>query len=237
MKKEYLMNCEKTVRKFLAGMIILFTPILANPQQVSFSPVSPPGLDAAVAGISQDDNGFIWLVTNGNGLYKYDGTGFINYTYEENKPNSVVSNRLECICSATDGTIWIGSFENGLDRFDPETETFTHYNHNLSDSFTIRCDSIRAIMESKDGIIWIGTTGGLDYFDPSTANFYHVNEKSRVGTSLNQGQIRVLYEDKTGVIWIGCGSPFPQDYGDKLSEKIPGGLYKYDRNTGKITQF
>jgi signal transduction histidine kinase/ligand-binding sensor domain-containing protein len=237
MKKKYLMNYKKNVRKFLAGLIIIFTPILASTQQVSFSPISLLGLDAFVSGITQDNNGFLWFSTNSNGIYKYNGTEYINYTNEENNFNFISSNRVECIHSGTDGKIWIGSFENGLDCFDPETETFTHYTHKKTDSFTIRSNSIRAIMESKDGILWIGTADGLDYFDPSNQKFYHVNEESPAGIALNQAQIRVFYEDKTGAIWIGCGSPFTQDYSDELSGKNLGGLYKYDRNTGKITQY
>jgi signal transduction histidine kinase/ligand-binding sensor domain-containing protein len=237
MKKQYLMNYEKNVRKFLAGVIIIFTPILASTQQVSFSPISLPGLDGSVLGITQDNNGFLWFATNGNGIYKYNGTEYINYTNEENNLNFISSNRVECIHSGTDGKIWIGTFDNGLDCFDPETETFTHYTHKIADSFTIRSNSIRAIMESKDGILWIGTADGLDYFDPANQKFYHVNVESPAGTALNQAQIRILYEDKTGAIWIGCGSPFPSDYSDELSGKNLGGLYKYDRNTGKITQY
>jgi len=216
--------------------------LLAAPcksREVSFEPGSIPNLppETVISGMCQDNNGFVWFATNTSGLYKYDGSQLINYSVDENNPTSIISNRMECICAGKDGDIWIGSFENGLDRFDPETETFTHYQHDNADSSSIRSDSIRAIIESEDGILWIGTANGLDSFDPKTEKFTHYNGESPVWTDLNKSQIRVIYEDKAGSIWIGGGSPFFADYNNNFTEEIPGGLYKLDRKTGQIKQY
>ena len=239
-KKFLLIKTVKTIR-LLGGFMLLFVSLLGMSQQVSFTPATLPGFDAniSIVGMCQDNNGFIWIATNGNGLYSYDGIRVKAYLSNENNPNSLIANKLECVFADSDGNIWIGSFEDGLDRFDPETETFTHYRHNPSDLSTIRCDSVRAIIQSHDGILWIGTTTGLDSFDPATGKFIHIDDHSAATSDLNSGQVRALYEDKAGVIWIGCGSPFPGDYANNLNitKSIPGGLFKLDRTTGKLTEY
>ncbi|HUZ59916.1 MAG TPA: two-component regulator propeller domain-containing protein [Hanamia sp.] len=238
MENKYVQNTRRiNLKSLLLGLILLCATLPGKSQQVSITPVPLPSVPlTGIAGMCQDNNGFIWLATFSNGLYKYDGTLVKSYLSNGNNPNSICSDVLESICADKDGNIWIGSFENGLDRFDPETETFTHYRHSKSDSSTIRSDSIRAIIQSHDGILWIGTANGLDSFDPASGKFTHINDPSEAGLALNRNQIRALYEDKAGTIWIGCGSPFPIDYGN-YTNSVPGGLYKLDRATGKITQY
>ncbi len=205
---------QKYIKKNLSGIVLgVFLLLVYAPcqsQQVSFTPGSIPNLPTGTvfAEMCQDNNGFIWLASNSNGLYKYDGTELTSFTADESNPNTITSNRMECITTAISGNIWIGSFENGLDCFNPETETFTHYRHNKADDSTICSDSIRAIIESRDGILWIGTTKGLNSFDPSTGIFKHIEDTSEAGLALKQNQVRTLYEDKNGTIWIGCGIPF-----------------------------
>ncbi len=237
MVKEYF---KKKLSGVVAGLVLLLVYAPCQSQQASIIPGYIPDLPTGtIVEMCQDDNGFIWLASNSNGLYKYDGTELTSFTADESNPNTIVSNRMECITTGISGNIWIGSFENGLDRFDPGTETFTHYQHINADYSTICSDSIRAIIESRDGIIWIGTTKGLDSFDPVTGIFTHMEDTSEAGVALKQNQIRTLYEDKNGTIWIGCGSPFFADYENygNYVNSVPGGLYKLDRKTGKITQY
>ncbi len=239
MIKKYLQSYSVKLPGVMAGLMLLFAPLQGRGRQVSIKPVPLPGINlnigASITSMCQDKNGFIWLATNGNGIYKYDGRSLIRFTAEGNNPNSLVSNYIECVYAGMNGYIWIGSYGNELERLDPETGTFTRFQHQNNNSSTVRSNSIRTIIESHDGILWIGTASGLDKYNPTTGKFTHVSNRSQAGADLNRSQVRVLYEDKNGVIWIGCGSPFPSDYANP--ETKPGGLYKLDRNTGKITQY
>ena len=237
MENKYVQNTSINLKGLILGVIFLCVALPGKSQQISITPVPLPSVPSStIGGMCQDNNGFIWLATLSKGLYKYDGTHVKTYLPDDNNPNSISSNVLECICADRKGNIWIGNFENGLDRFDPETETFTHYRHSSKDLTTIRSDSIRAIIESNDGILWIGTASGLDSFDPVTEKFTHINNQTEAGLDLNRNQIRVLYEDKNGTIWIGCGSPFMADY-TNYRQTTGGGLYKLNRATGKIMQY
>jgi CheY-like chemotaxis protein len=65
------------------------------------------------------------------------------------------------------GSLWIGTV-SGLDRFDPETETFTHYlnspnQSNLQGGNIVA--SVYSIYEDPQGQFWIGTGKGLGKID------------------------------------------------------------------------
>ena len=54
-----------------------------------------------------------------------------------------------------------------------------------------------AFLETRDGAIWIGTTGGLARFDGERFTAFTKND------GLKGEFIRSLYEDSEGTIWIG----------------------------------
>ena len=221
--------------KSLLCYALLLLPLFSISQQVSITPAHFPGDQTIsnIVGLTQDINGFIWIADANNGLFKYDGNHLTSYKPDANNLNSISASRLECVYADTKGNIWTGSFQNGLERFDPETETFTHFQHSNSDPSSIRSDSVRAILEDNDGILWVGTANGLDRLEIKTGKFTHIDNKSEDGLTLSREHVRTLYKDKEGTIWIGCGSPFTADDPDSSL----GGLYKLDQGTGKITRY
>jgi transcriptional regulator with PAS, ATPase and Fis domain/ligand-binding sensor domain-containing protein len=60
-------------------------------------------------------------------------------------------------------------------------------------------NSIQALLQTRDGYLWIGTDGGLVQFDGVTfATFNLLNTPA-----LQSDRIRALYEDEDGTLWIG----------------------------------
>ena len=53
----------------------------------------------------QDKVGNLWFGTTGEGLYKYNGESFIQYT----SADGLNSNHIWCILEDTSGKIWIGT--------------------------------------------------------------------------------------------------------------------------------
>ncbi|MEP7318373.1 MAG: two-component regulator propeller domain-containing protein, partial [Panacibacter sp.] len=115
----------------LLGLGLLLLSIPGKSQQVSITsiPISVDRSFTNIVGMCQDNKGFLWLADNYNGLLRYDGSNLISYKSNPHNPNSLISDNLECLYAGSKGNIWIGSFQNGLDRLDPETEVFTHFQH------------------------------------------------------------------------------------------------------------
>jgi ligand-binding sensor domain-containing protein len=219
--------------KFVFFFILATIPFLCKGQEVKITPIHYP-LDqflTNIVGMCQDEEGFIWLADNYNGLIKYDGNSKKYYKTDPTNSNSLFSNRLETICAGRGGIIWIGSAQNGLDRFDPGSETFTHYQHDTNGSSTLDDDQISALLEDGEGTLWVGTGKGLDTLNQKTGEFVPVEDNSPSGILLQSANVRVIYEDRTGTIWIGAGNPFIQ------KDDPSSGLYRFEKESGLITHY
>ncbi len=80
----------------------------------------------------QDNDGFLWIGTEGGGIFRYDGYDLKNYGAGPGLlSNGHVWRILED--SQNPNVFWIGT-SGGLNRFDKETETFTYFEHSPDDS-------------------------------------------------------------------------------------------------------
>ncbi len=214
----------------VVSLALSFSPTHAQQLEITSVPFQYRDNPSSINGMAQDNNGYIWMVDISNGVFKYDGTSLIQYESISGNTNSLTSNRLECIAVDENGIIWIGSFDQGLNRFDPETEIFTHFRHNADDDRSIRSDAIRTLAIDSSGMIWIGTLSGVDKLDPKTGIFTHQHTNDPDEELLGKEHIRAMYFDKSGVLWIGSSSPF-------AGEATAGGLFKFDIAAGQIIRY
>lgn len=108
--------------------------------------------------ILQDRDGFLWIGTNGAGLFRYDG--YELKAYKPGGPNALSSPYVYALYEDRDGTLWIGTGGNGLARYDKETDTFTYYQHDPQNPQSISSDSIefshiQIIQEDPDERLWV----------------------------------------------------------------------------------
>ncbi len=220
---------------FLSALLILF--LLGEKkvfsQNVIFNRVSPPkGASwGIIVGITQDPQGYLWVASAFNGVFKYDGYQITHYLKDTLSQNSISANRVECIYADRNGIIWIGTFA-GLDRFDPVTNTFRHFTYSENDSGSISSNEISCFLEDREGNLWIGTSEGLNKLNRQSGKFTRYKHDDRDISSLTNNKIRVIYEDRQGVLWVGCGDPSDED-----CKSDCGGLNRFDPPTGKITRY
>jgi ligand-binding sensor domain-containing protein len=172
-----------------------------------------------IEGIAQDKKGFLWFVTE-DGLNRFDGYKFQVIRNKAGSANSLSHNELKSILEDRSGTLWIGTFEGGLNRYDPSTATFTRYRNDPADAGSLSANTVRSLLEDRSGTVWIGTQGGgLDEFDPRTQKFiHHRTAQGAAGTLTND--VRVLLQDSSGTLWAGTNG---------------GGLCRYDLRTRTFT--
>ena len=179
-----------------------------------------------VGGMAQDKSGFIWLASKG-GLIRYDGYSFKKFAPKENSDF-----RLETIYIDHQGVFWLPAWLNGLYRYDPVRDSFTHFKHDPLDSKSISEGYVRAVTEDNDSILWIGTHGGLNRFDRSSNTFIKYVHNFEDAQSISSNIVRVIYNDKQGSLWIGTGSSWP---GEGTPED--GGLNRMDKKSGKFIRY
>jgi ligand-binding sensor domain-containing protein len=119
----------------------------------------------AIRGLFEDKNGNLWFGNNGYGLFKYDGKSITNITKENGlgndefmktsklsgKPQPSTMARVFTINEDYSGTIWVGTFDAGVWRYDGKNLT----NYTTKDGLT--SNAINTIYKDKKGKLWVGT--------------------------------------------------------------------------------
>jgi ligand-binding sensor domain-containing protein/serine phosphatase RsbU (regulator of sigma subunit) len=190
----------------LVGLILLSRPIIGQAQEpvTHFEHIDlDQGLsDNTVYSVVQDNYGFLWFGTQ-DGLNKYDGHNFTVFKYDPFNPNSVSNDNAGNLYADKSGTVWIGTWGGGLNRFDPQIGRFTNYRHDPDDPNSLSYDRVQTIFEDRSGTIWVGTSGGgLDKFDRETETFTNYRHDPANPNSLSQNRIWRIAEDSEGMLWI-----------------------------------
>lgn len=120
--------------------------------------------------IIQDRDGFLWFATN-DGLNKYDGYSFKVYRNNKQDRTSLSSNDITYLMEDNQGYLWIvNGSRTGIDRFDPEQETFENFTHDPSDPKSLSSNRIYKVSQDSKGNIWICTETALNLFVPPEKN-------------------------------------------------------------------
>ena len=168
-----------------------------------------------VESIVQDAQGFMWFGT-WNGLNRYDGYKFKVFKHEPGDPNSLSGVYVYSLFKDHSGNLWVGT-DGFLDRFHPETESFTHYK--LDKPATNGLSSIVThISEDSGGKLWLSTRNGLFRLDPNSGALKNYVHDSADPFTLGDNDIRSTGEDREGNFWVATSRT----------------LDEFDRQTGKV---
>ncbi|MCC6300367.1 MAG: GAF domain-containing protein [Anaerolineales bacterium] len=118
----------------------------------------------------QDSRGFLWFGTE-DGLNRYDGYAFKVFKSDPDDPTSISDGWITSITEDRNGYLWIGTRRGGLNRYDPVSRQFTHYQYERNNSTTLNDNHITSLLVDKDNQLWVGTLSGLNRFDARTNAF------------------------------------------------------------------
>ncbi len=153
-----------------AGLVLFkekSAPTFNDPEKVYFNQKTGAALPGNKVGnlcCSSKYKGVIWIGTMQTGFAKLtytDGQASVKH-YSMGKSETFISdNNIRAVLEDQDGLVWIGT-QNGLNCFDPETETFRKYFYSLPDMHSINDNVINCLLEDSSGDMWIGTNAGLN---------------------------------------------------------------------------
>ncbi|NQU55170.1 MAG: hypothetical protein HQ522_21845 [Bacteroidetes bacterium] len=153
--------------------------------------------------IERDDSGNLWIGAT-TGLYKWS---------PEDQENNVTPTKIDLLSNKNSinirvlkfdfkGNLWVGTQNNGLFKYQPISFKLKNYTFStLSNS--ISSNTVRTILQARDGIIWIGTMDGLFKYQPEANTFEVLKSERNNPESLNNNVIYSLFEDYSGIIWVG----------------------------------
>ena len=168
---------------------------------------SPKGWSVRYAqAVLVDHLGMAWIGTGAAGVMELEPeTGQRTrlchpWTLDE---TSLSGHTVNCLLETRDGSIWVGTKENGLNRYDRETDKFTRFKHDAHDPTSIGGNAVRALFEDHSGVLWVGSEeGGLDRFMPGSQTFAPFKIPGVSGPQIGTN-VTDIHEDDLGNLWIG----------------------------------
>ncbi len=187
-------------------------------------PAGPVGLaHSTVMAICDDDEGRLWIGTDGGGLDALDperGT-VEHHRHDPREPRSLATDRVFCCCHDRAGQLWVGTYGGGVHKGDPRQDRFLHYRCHPEDPNSLSHSIVWSVCEDRDLLLWAGTDGGLDRIDRHRGEVTHYLADPDDPQALAHPGVRVVYEGRSGTLWVGTN----------------GGLHRLERETGRFERF
>ena len=146
-----------------------------------------------------------------------------------------LSDRVANIYQDHQGQLWFALNIKGLNRYDPLTDQFIHYQHHPDQPSSLGHNEVRAFWEDHQGNFWLGTDkGGLNRFRRQTQSFEHYRHQSNDPTSIASDKVWSLYQDRANSLWLGhfpSGVSTINDYASAFT------VYRHEAyNTNSLSQ-
>ncbi len=164
--------------------------------------------------IHKDNKDRLWIGTNGGGLNLFkdsDGGKFLRWIDILDKSKQLSSNSIYTICESSKENVntilWVGTsnglnkivIQNSTDFFDLSSLKIEVKSFSTQDG--LADNSVKSILEDKNGNLWIGTNSGISFFDVSKSSFINFNNSDGViGSELNSGS---AFYARDGLMYFG----------------------------------
>ncbi len=205
-----------------------------NPSKIEFinlmhDPLNKNSInEGAIRAILDDNMGNLWIGTENGGLdildlkeFEKGNVIFKHYLHIPNDETSISNNSIYSIYKDNVGTIWIGTYGNGLNYYNKLLFKFQHFRSTFGNKNCLNNNLVNVIFEEGDDL-WIGTEGGLNLLDKNTGIFHHFVHDQNNDNTIGSNAVWALYKDSRNNFWIGTWA---------------GGLNLFIRETNTFKRF
>ena len=150
-----------------------------------------------------DDEGDLWLGTNGNGILHVENVKLL----VENKPfkKEVFKAdsgllRISSFETSNNNDCWVGTFNEGIFKFDTKKNPFKNYNSKMNYAFGLKSNDVAYLSPiDKDRVLISANRGGLVLFNTATNKFEPLPFKIPNEFAL---RIASIFMDSKEDVWI-----------------------------------
>jgi len=154
--------------------------------------------------LSQDSEGYLWIGTEGKGLYRYkfDKNKIIDYT---SKNGNDIRKTIPGEVTELSGKKLLIPTQSGLHIFDMHQKDFDILKSNPKDEKSLSSSVIRDIFfDKKNNILWLATyKGGVNVYDPERTKFKLMTNNPYDPSSLSPNPVMAIFKDSNQNLWIG----------------------------------
>lgn len=148
-----------------------------------------------INGLAQDAQGYIWLTTNRNGVWK-STSNQISPKLKFELWGASNGNQYYCIYKDANGSLWIGDENGTIQRLNPLTNQIVNFQPKYDGIASV--GSIQRIYLCIHNRLWLVTSKGLFIYD-------YLEDKCVASMAYNETlkKITSLAEDGDGIMWLG----------------------------------
>jgi len=134
-------------------------------------------VDNSVRAIFEDSRGVFWVGTAGDGLHTMDREKgiFQRHPYNPAHPEELsrpplkntlgyAADHITFINEDKSGKIWIGTFEGGINVYDPVTKKTTLYGTDSKGAEKLAANEFWCSYKSRDGVFWAAAWAGTELY-------------------------------------------------------------------------
>ncbi|TDF39974.1 EAL domain-containing protein [Alteromonadaceae bacterium M269] len=164
--EEYWLATEK-------GVIVLNKENLVETYYHSKS--SPPLVSNWVRTIDLENEHTLWIGTeHGISILDINTQSTILIDKERSFQTSLSQPFINKVFKDSNKTIWLGTYNNGINFYNPLNSNIKHFKPNPSYKFGLSGKMIWSIDEDSKGFLWIATqNGGVNRYSPETGRYEH----------------------------------------------------------------
>ncbi len=168
---------------------------------------SGPFATNSITAIYESKDGTLWLGTDVG--HQSPGGRILRFNRRKNRfePFEAVKPKFGGVAVFLEdrsSALWIGTFAEGLYRFDRATGAVNHFKYDKQSKNSLCGNSVISLMEDKDGYLWIGMLNrGLNRYDPRTKTFTHYTYNPRQERTLGGNTVWCAEKDQHGNVWFG----------------------------------
>ncbi|WP_170147946.1 hybrid sensor histidine kinase/response regulator transcription factor [Marinoscillum furvescens] len=131
------------------------------------------------------------------------------------KPNELgYFHHVHKIFQSSSGEIWLGTDGDGLKKYHPKDQSFTHYRHVIGDTTTLNGQFIRDLKEDQQGRLWVGSMMGVCCLNDDGKSFSRIQHDA-----LRDVSVTTMEVDDAGGLWVGSRGE---------------GLYYFEPDSGEV---
>ena len=156
--------------------------------------------------IEEYKDGLILCGSENDGLFvlSSDGDVLNHYLKEIGDDFSIQSNSIWSIHCDINDRVWMGYYDQGVDKFDPKHFKFSFLQNNNQSKVTPFPSSISSIAKDERERIWFSCIDkGVFVYEPTKNSYTHLNDPANnIAKGLNSMDIPSLFIDSRQNVWV-----------------------------------
>jgi len=161
--------------------------------------------DKLVTAFAEAPDNKVWIASLGGGLTLYDDDSgkATDIDAITGRHNAIGDARVMSLREDHHGTLWIGTFGNGLRKLSPDGR-LQSIGVKAGDPHSLSAAGIMTIFEARNGAIWVGTHGGgANVLDPASGRIRQLPYGSGAPGALSSPHVTAIAQDSHGNLWMG----------------------------------